>query len=107
MAQPIKIRAQMKEAFADIKVLMNHPMETGLRKDPKSGELVPAHFIQTFTIPHNGRTVFEGQCSQAVAKNPVFGVRLLSAQAGDKVTIAWVDSKGEQNSAEAQIAASA
>ncbi|MDH3719255.1 MAG: thiosulfate oxidation carrier complex protein SoxZ, partial [Planctomycetota bacterium] len=27
-------------------VLANHPMETGTRKDKKTGELIPAHFIQ-------------------------------------------------------------
>jgi sulfur-oxidizing protein SoxZ len=31
MAEPMKIRATAAGDTADIKVLMNHPMETGLR----------------------------------------------------------------------------
>ena len=36
----------------EVMVLAKHPMETGLRKDKKTGEKVPAHFIQTmdFTV---------------------------------------------------------
>ena len=46
MAEPMKIRATMAGDVADIKILMNHPMETGQRKDAKTGKLVPALFIQ-------------------------------------------------------------
>ena len=38
MADPMKIRATMQGDVADVKVLMNHPMETGLRKDSKTGQ---------------------------------------------------------------------
>jgi sulfur-oxidizing protein SoxY len=41
MAEPMRIRATMAGDVADVKVLMNHPMETGLRKDAKTGQLVP------------------------------------------------------------------
>jgi sulfur-oxidizing protein SoxZ len=107
MGLPMKIRAQMKSDFADIKVLMNHPMESGLRKDAKTGELVPAHFIKTFTIRVNDKVVIEGHCSQAVARNPVFGIRLKDARAGDKVAIDWVDTVGDTSQAEAVIAPAA
>ncbi|MDO9636339.1 MAG: thiosulfate oxidation carrier complex protein SoxZ, partial [Thiobacillus sp.] len=33
MAEPMRIRATMAGDVADVKVLMNHPMETGTRKD--------------------------------------------------------------------------
>jgi len=33
MADPMKIRAQMKGDAAEVRVLMSHPMETGQRKD--------------------------------------------------------------------------
>lgn len=29
-----------------LNALMNHPMETGLRKDKKTGKMIPAHHIQ-------------------------------------------------------------
>ena len=45
MAKSIKIRAKMKGDETQVKCLMTHPMETGLRKDKKTGKLIPAHFI--------------------------------------------------------------
>ena len=45
MAKSIKIRAKEKGGVVTVKALMNHPMETGLRKDKKTGKAIPAHFI--------------------------------------------------------------
>ena len=75
MAEPMKIRALLKGDVADIRVLVAHPMETGQRRDA-AGSLVAAHFIQSMTVTHNGNTVYDGQWSQAVSRNPVFAVRV-------------------------------
>lgn len=45
MADTIKMRITLEGDTAFVKVLMPHPMETGLRTDPKTNELVPKHFI--------------------------------------------------------------
>ncbi|MHB1233781.1 MAG: thiosulfate oxidation carrier complex protein SoxZ [Burkholderiales bacterium] len=104
MAEPMRIRATMAGDAADIKVLMNHPMETGNRKDAKTGKLIPAHFIQTVHADVNGKTVLEAQWSQAVSKNPFLGFKVKGAKAGNKVTISWADNLGEKNSAVAVVA---
>jgi len=85
-------------------VLMNHAMETGQRKDAKTGQVIPAHFIQTVTAQMNGKTVLEAQWSQAVSKNPFLGFKVKGAKAGDKVNVSWVDNKGDKNSADATVA---
>ena len=41
MAKKIKIRAKASGDGATVKCLMSHPMETGLRKDKKTGEVIP------------------------------------------------------------------
>jgi len=104
MAEPMKIRATMEGDSANIKVLMNHAMETGQRKDAKTGQVIPAHFIQTVTAQLNGKTVLEAQWSQAVSKNPFLGFKVKGAKAGDKVHVSWVDNKGDKNSADASVA---
>ncbi len=104
MAEPMKIRATMEGDAANIKVLMNHVMETGQRKDAKTGQLIPAHFIQTVSAHVNGKPVLEAQWSQAVSKNPFLGFKVKGAKAGDKVTVSWADNKGEKNSADAVVA---
>ena len=98
----MKIRATLKGDIADVRVLMVHPMETGQRKDV-SGSIVPTHFIQEVTVKVNGKVMLEGQISQAVSRNPVFSFRLKGVKAGDKLEIAWFDSKGERSQAEAAI----
>ena len=84
-------------------VLANHPMETGQRKDKKTGELIPAHFIQKMLFEHNGKVVAEANLSQGVSKNPLVGIELANAKAGDTVKVSWSDNKGESGGAEGVI----
>ena len=104
MAEAMKIRATMKGDIADIRVLVAHPMETGQRKDA-SGNLVAAHFIQSMTVTHNGNTVYDGQWSQAVSRNPVFAVRVKGGKAGDKVVVNWSDNKNDKRTDETTVVA--
>jgi sulfur-oxidizing protein SoxZ len=102
MADPMKIRAQAKGDFAEIRVLMSHPMETGQRKD-NAGAVIPAHFIQSIAIDVNGKRVIQGQTGTSVSRNPVFAFKVKGAKAGDKVTVNWTDNKGDKRTDEATI----
>jgi sulfur-oxidizing protein SoxZ len=103
MAEPMKIRATMAGDVADIKVLMNHPMETGARKDAKTGQLVPALYIQDVTATLNGAPVLTANFGTGISKNPYLGFKVKGAKAGDKVVVNWVDNTGDKNSAEAAV----
>jgi sulfur-oxidizing protein SoxZ len=103
MAEPMRIRATMAGDVADVKVLMNHPMETGLRKDAKTGQLVPAHFITEVIATVNGAPVLAAEMSGGVSKNPYLGFKVKGPKAGDKVAVSWADNKGDKNSVEATI----
>lgn len=103
MAEPMKIRATMAGDVADVKVLMNHPMETGLRKDAKTGELVAAHYITEITATLNGATVLKAGMAGGVSKNPYLGFKVKGAKAGDKVAVTWVDNKGDKRTDEAAV----
>jgi sulfur-oxidizing protein SoxZ len=103
MAEPIKIRATLLGEQTEIRILMQHPMETGLRKDPASGQIIAAHFIQTFTVSANGKLLIEGQLNTSVSRNPLFTFRTRGLKAGDKVIANWVDSKGDQRSDESPV----
>lgn len=94
MADPMKIRAKLQGDIAEVRVLMAHPMETGLRKDAQ-GKLVPMHFIKDIHADLNGKTVWEAEISQAVSRNPVFAFKVKGAKAGDKLSITWTDNKGD------------
>jgi len=102
-AGPMKMRATLAGGFTDVRVLMTHPMETGQRKDAE-GKVVPMHFIQNLTVKVNGRTVIDGQTSQAVSRNPVFSFRLRGGAKGDKIEVSWLDNRGETNKTETALA---
>jgi sulfur-oxidizing protein SoxZ len=103
MADPMKIRAQMKGDVAEIRVLMSHAMETGQRKDA-AGKVIPAHFIQSLTVEVGGKKIVDGQVGTSVSRNPVFGFKMKGAKVGDKVVVSWVDNKGDKRSDEAVVA---
>jgi len=97
------MRASLGKGFTDVRVLMTHPMETGLRKDA-DGKVVPLHFIQNLTVKVNGKTVLDAQISQAVSRNPVFSFRLKGGATGDKIEVSWLDSQGESAAIETAVA---
>ncbi len=103
MGAPIKIRAQLQGDIADIRVLMQHPMETGQRKD-ESGALVPLNFIQTFNVSLNGKPMIEGQLNTSVSKNPLFAFKARGIKAGDKLAVSWVDNLGDNRKDEIVVA---
>jgi sulfur-oxidizing protein SoxZ len=102
MAEQIKIRAQNQGEVTDIRILMQHPMETGQRKDDK-GQSLPMHFIQTFTVNLNGKPIIDGQLNTAIARNPLFTFKARGIKAGDKLSVAWEDNVGERRQDEITV----
>ena len=89
----MKMRAQLKGDYVEVKVLMSHPMETGRRK-ADDGNVVPAHFVQLLTATLNGKPVLEAQWGTGISKNPYLTFRLKDAKLGDKVAVTWHDNLG-------------
>jgi len=103
MGEPMKIRATLTGDTTEVKVLMNHEMETGQRKDAQ-GQTIPAWFIQTIGVTWNGKSVLSAQWGPAVAKNPFLSFRFKGGAKGDKIVVRWIDSRGDQRTDEASIA---
>ncbi|MDD2832539.1 MAG: thiosulfate oxidation carrier complex protein SoxZ [Methylotenera sp.] len=90
----IRMRAQPNGELVEVKLLMQHPMETGRRKN-EAGLLVDAHFIQLVTITLNGNIVLEAQWGTGVAKDPYLSFALKNAKAGDLLEVTWHDNMGQ------------
>lgn len=103
MTEPIKIRATLQSDTTDIRILMQHPMETGQRKEQGTGKLVPALFIQTFVVTANGKTLVDGQLNTSVSRNPLFAFKARGLKAGDKLVVSWLDSAGNKRSDETSV----
>jgi sulfur-oxidizing protein SoxZ len=102
MADPMRIRAQVSGDKATVRVLMAHEMETGQRRDA-AGKIIPAWHIQDVVAQHNGKTVMTAQWGPAVSKNPFLQFNIKGAKAGDKVSVTWVDNKGDKRTDEATV----
>lgn len=103
MSDQIKIRAQIQGEITDLRILMQHPMETGQRKDEK-GQTLPMHFIQTFSVLHNGKLLIDGQLNTSVSKNPLFTFKARGIKSGDKISVNWTDNNGAKRQDEITIA---
>ncbi|MCG6900753.1 MAG: thiosulfate oxidation carrier complex protein SoxZ [Gammaproteobacteria bacterium] len=99
----IKMRANIADGVTTIKALISHPMDTGLVKDKKTGEVIPAHYIQEVVCKHKGNTVLTANWGPAVSKNPYLSFKFSGAAAGDTVSLSWVDNKGEKDSSDVTI----
>ena len=102
MADPMRIRAQVAGSNATVRVLMNHEMESGQRKD-SAGKVIPAWHISEVSASHNGKSVLTAEWGPAVSKNPFLQFTVKGAKAGDKITITWKDSKGDTRTDEAVV----
>jgi sulfur-oxidizing protein SoxZ len=78
-------------------------METGLRKDKKTGNKIPAHYIKEVVCEHNGNVVFTANWGVAVSKNPYLSFKFTGGAKGDSIKISWVDNKGDTDSRSAKI----
>jgi len=90
----MKLRAVLQDDRVEVKILMAHPEETGLRKEA-DGTLVPAHYISNVTVLCSGREVLRAQWGAAISKNPYLQFAFRGAARGDEVTVTWIDNRGE------------
>ncbi len=104
-ASQMRVQAKVTNGETEVKILMNHPMETGARKDQKTNEVIPAHFIQEVTCEHGGKVVLSSDWSAGISKNPYLSFKFKGGAAEESVKVTWKDNKGETETQEAKIKA--
>ena len=103
MADPMKIRANASGDSTEVKVLMNHEMETGQRKDAQ-GQTIPAWFIQSVKVMHDDKILLAAQWGPAVAKNPFLSFKFKGGAKGERIRITWIDNHNDTRTDEVVIA---
>lgn len=98
----IKLRTKEKDGMIQVKALIKHPMETGFRKDKKTGEKIPEHFIQEVVVTKNDTQVLQADWNGSVSKNPYLAFSVKGA-AGDKIKLSWKDNTDKSDEAEATV----
>jgi len=95
----IKFKPKKFKVGDTIKVdfIVIHPMDTGLKKNKKTGEIKPAHYIDNITFSLDGKPFTTMKVWETVSTNPYFSVNLKVPGKG-KVTVDYTDNTGEKNS---------
>lgn len=103
MGDPMRIRATEAGGVVEVKVLMKHDMESGQRKD-SAGKVIPAWHINTISAKVKDKEVFAAQFGPAVSKDPFLNFKFKGAAKGDKISVTWVDNRGDTRTDEVAIA---
>ena len=102
MPEPIRIRTRRSEGQTEVRILMPHPMETGMRQGA-DGRLLPAHYITEVKVSLEARPVFAASMSYAVSQDPLLSFRFKGGLPGDRLRVSWTDNLGGQRSDEALL----
>ncbi len=100
MAKKAKARIKLPKSVAkgeafEVKALISHKMESGRRKDKKTGEFIPRHILNKFTANYNGEEVFSAAWHPSVSANPYIAFHVVAQDSG-KMEFVWVDDAGEE-----------
>ena len=107
MAKP-RVKVPSSASAGDvitIKTLISHKMETGLRKDKNTGELIPRKIINKFACEFNGKTVFSCDLEPAISANPYLEFNVRVTESGTFKFI-WTDDDGSTTEFEKEISVS-
>ncbi|MEO1282692.1 MAG: thiosulfate oxidation carrier complex protein SoxZ [Pseudomonadota bacterium] len=107
MAKPkprVKVpKKATKGEIVEIKTLISHKMESGQRKDRKTGELIPRKIINKFQAKFNGADVFNVNIEPALSANPFLTFSVKVPESGEFEFI-WTDDDGSTYSTKKKIA---
>lgn len=90
----IKIRTKALKPGLLVRMLIEHPMETGRRVDPVTGLKVAPHFIKEIIVSFRGKVVLEGRFSTGISKNPYLTLKLREASPGEILEVRYKDNQG-------------
>jgi sulfur-oxidizing protein SoxZ len=98
----IKAKAKQQGDFVEIKTLMTHPMETGLRKG-KDGNKIPANHITEITVKSGSEVLMTVEYGPAISQNPYTSLMIGGKKKGDVLNVSWVDNTGKSDSTDVEV----
>ena len=103
MAARVLVPKQARRgAVIEIRVVVQHVMETGYRLD-HFGRAIPKNVINTLTARYNGEEIFRAEMGSGIAANPYLQFYTVATESGE-IVFDWVDDAGERGSERAAIA---
>ena len=78
----------------EVKTLVEHPMETGMRKEKKTGKEIPQDIIKEFNVTYNGKEVIKAIWHPAMSANPYSSFYLVAKESGPLI-FSWTDNNSK------------
>ena len=79
----------------EIRILIQHPMETGYRRD-EVGNPIPRNTIRSIRCRYAGDEIFSAEMSPGIAANPYLQFTTV-AQATGMLEFSWIDDEGHSD----------
>ncbi len=100
----IKIKPRKYKIGDVVKVnfMVMHPMETGVRKDKKTGKIVPAQYINNVKFDYNGKVITTINVWESLSANPVFTIYMKIDGPGE-LKVTFTENTGEVNETSKKI----
>jgi sulfur-oxidizing protein SoxZ len=95
-------QAAKRGEVIEIRIAIQHPMETGFRFD-LMGQAVPKNVINSLRVRYNGTEVFRAELGSGIAANPYLQFYTV-AEASGEFAFECVDDAGERGSETAALA---
>jgi sulfur-oxidizing protein SoxZ len=102
MVARVQVPPQAKRGeVIEIRVAIQHPMETGFRYDDV-GRPIPKNVIHDLVARYNGVEIFRARMGSGVAANPFLQFCTV-AEASGSIEFSWVDDSGQEGAERASI----
>ncbi len=85
----------------EIRVLVQHPMETGFRRD-MNGREIPVHIVDRVVCTYGGREIFRAELGTGISANPYLAFYAI-ADASGEVVVEFSDDRGEKGRVSATL----
>jgi sulfur-oxidizing protein SoxZ len=85
----------------EVRVLVQHPMETGFRRD-MDGRAIPINILDKLACRYGARVVFSAELGSGMSANPYVSF-FLKAEASGEIEVEWSDDRGEKGRATAKV----
>jgi len=94
-------REARRGEIIEIRIAIQHPMETGFRFD-LMGRSIPKNVINSLVVRYNGAEIFSAEMGSGIAANPYLQFYTV-AEASGALVFEWVDDSGARGSERATI----
>lgn len=90
----LRYRIYKSEQGFGLKIIIEHPMESGQRKDKKTGKLIPSDFIEDINFYLNSKHLMQMKMGVNISQNPYVHIGIPEVKKGDSILIEWRDNHG-------------